>query len=981
MSDNSLSNNAVSENSVSGNSVSGNTVSTNTVSQNTIGDEGWFYPGENPGCLITFLGKNHGTSKKITYVNMIPSGTTKTVEDFLGATCDEVIENLKDEGGKFVENPDKIVAWAVSVDGVYRYTIKPSELKSFTMNRTQDYLFTAKIQKQLADDIVINAMSGVYYCGKAHVVNGEKIKKKDIKKKINDIDLTIIDTENDKELVYGTDYTVKYKNNTEASMKMDDKNNGIFEQKYGEDKLSKRPYMIVTGVKNYKGFSAKVYFDIYPYNFGKQDPHVQISGIKNTFTINNGKISGWKEPKITLTFSGLKKKTLKAGRDYEAVIYKAGTGNWLMQISGGKPMAASQISEEGQYLYAVRGKGNYCGIFGGQVNLSVSFNPETPYPIICTTYTEDYAPWQFRVVNDAAVKFDLANAKVEVQHTTVNYNYNSFQYYTGDNAFGISVKYKDGNVWKQYPQSKYDLCFIGKDYNYIYGVDDKNRPVIRSNTNTDSSAMFAGEYKLVVKAAEGGETVGSYTYNKKIIVKGVNTNYKKLKKATIKYNGAPSTAADLEKAYSNKGLKVNIVADPRAALGNYYEKTKDSDGIYESKYLGSVVDFDKIDPKTVCPVNTVNDRMPGTYRNEFIAVGAGVDHGKTFVRKYKRVGIKLKEAEKAKNPEENWNLFYVAPLGEGKFNVSGAYPTNIDISFNGCTNHLPEMSYNGQRFRLEDAYHNSVTVRLWAYNNKKPGNKAYIVIQGDGKVFKGRSSKYPYNVVPREVSYNIDSLTSDMLYVDHGKKIPLTLKDSVGYAGIIYAKMSPGKKYKGKLPKKRDVKLYQAYYRNASDYAKNKKSLKKIDPKYYRLLFNYDMAYNRYSVAVKTGRVGGLKFNPDYYRLNEYYSLYDKNVKIKSIKIQAEDADYVLPDSKAVPALFTGTQIKPQVVFIKLSNGEVLYNDGKHYTVEYGSNVTAGKKKGSITIKMKQNTDDWNFKYGGSKTFYFNIGTHPGRTL
>ncbi len=955
----------VSENSIEG-SVSDNEIEEETVSGNDLeecGRDGSFYPGEDAS-RATFTGKNNGETKTIVYKLTADS---KTVLNLVGTI--NVINYLWDEEGYFVD-PSKeeyIVGWNVAIDGVLKAHLTCEQLKNYTVYKGRDYLFTAKIEKKLADNIIIDAIPGVYYCGKQHIIDtGTPLSRKDAKNKAADITLRVREKDSGRSLVFGVDYTVKYKNNKEASMKMDDNNNGEYEQKYNS--LNKRPYIIVNGKGGYAGFSAKVYFDIYPYNFGKQTPHVEISGVKTTYSLKKGRISGWKEPKITITHPGLKKKTLKAGRDYETVIYKYETGSWIMQkyyAKPGRPMKpAKDIDAEGKYLYAVRGKGNYCGIFGGQGNMEMNL------PFVCDTYTEDSAPWQFKVMNDT--KHDLANAKIVIKHPTVDYNFDSFRYYNDvDTAFDISVYYYENKTWQQYPQIAYDTYYVGKPYDYIYGHKD-GKAVIRKLENTElGGAMVAGEYKVVVKAKAGNgfNAVGSCTAKTKVKVRGISTNYKKLKKTEFKYNGAPLSASDLEAAYNSAGLPINIIVDPKAAMDNQFESTADSEGIYRSKYLGSIVDFNKIDPRTVCPINTVDDRMPGTYSNEFIAVGAGIDHDKPFIRKYKRVGIKLTEAEKTNNPETGMILFTASANMASAFNVNGTFPSGIKIYFNGYMNYLPQMYYNGQTYPITDAYGNTIDVKIWAYNNKKPG-KAYFVVEGDGKVFKGRSSKIYYDISDRVVSYKITVVNSEDWYVDNGKKIPYTLKKGMGYEGNVYAVMSPGKKTNGGLPKKKNIELYQAYFKNASDYSMGKKYLKKIDPKYYSLQFGYT-AFNNYTVSVNTGKTHGFNFSSSP-TLSDNYTLYDKKVDIKKILVDAPKGYYYLPNSKDVIAEYTGRQIKPTVLEVVLSNGITL--SPSDYDVEYGSNINAGNKKGSIKVTLKQNMSDYNFKYGCSKTFYFNIG-------
>ncbi len=1008
VSGNGLSDNAVSGNSVSENIVSGNTVSANTVSGNGVEDsEGYMYPGEKDGQAITFTCKNNGTTRveRVIFKYLFSSSEqSKTVEALLGGTCDKVLKYMWNEvDGNFVDatKGETILEWDVSIDGVYVDTLTPDQVKSMTIYKTRDYHLTACVKKKLAKELYIDCIPGVYYTGRAHVTMSTPAKGKN-KSKDRDIALNVSGSDGEK-LTLGKDYTVKYKNNKEASMKMDDGNNGIYEQKYSN--LNKRPYMIITGKGNYKGFSARAYFDIYPYNFGKQDPHVEISGLKNTYALKNGKISGFKTPKITIGHKGLKKKTLKEGKDYEVVVYRFVPDTWSMFDSTGMQRlpAAENLKEEGQYLYAVRGKGNYCGVFGGQ-SKSFDFRTTGPKyqlcPGLCETYTEDQAPWQFKITNDT--KLDLANARVVIKHPTVNYDFKNGMLYNEQTAFGLTVEYKDGNKWRELENNTYDVFYIGKSFDYIYGVDAKDNAVIKKyvyEENEDSlNIIVAGEYKVVVKAKKHNwkGVVGSITAKKKVKVKGISAKYKKFKKPTIKYNGAPSTASDLEAAYNTKGLKYRIVASPRAAMNNYFEPTADGK-IYRisDDYLKIARGPDRINPRNVCPVNIVDDIMPGTYKNEFLAVGGGIDHGKPFLRKYKRVGITLKEAEKTINPLLGTDGEYVfgvdrTHLNACTFNANGAYPQNVGIRFNGEWNYLGTMSYNGQEFSITDHYNNTIKIKIWAYNNKKPGNDAYFVVEGDGKVFKGKSRKFNYSIMQKTVGEQIpvigeNSESTDKWYMSHGKSIPMTLDGKKVNEGNLYAIMTPIKKDKKKvIPSKPGIAIYQAAYKNKADFQAKKLSLIKVDTKYYKLnLIDKDtINHNEFEVVVTPGSRSGYIYRPypgtNPTKLSRNYTLYNGSVKISKIIVEYESALYDITPKRTIYATYTGKKIEPKVKEVYLSDGTTLTSFD--YLVVYGDNITSGKKKGSIKIITKRNSETNVFR-AGSKTFYFNIAGHGSETL
>jgi len=67
-------------------------------------------------------------------------------------------------------------------------------------------------------------------------------------------------------------------------------------------------------------------------------------------------------------------------------------------------------------------------------------------------------------------------------------------------------------------------------------------------------------------------------------------------------------------------------------------------------------------------------------------------------------------------------------------------------------------------------------------------------------------------------------------------------------------------------------------------------------------------------------------------------------------------------------AVYNGKQLTPvATVYYNGENGRILLNEGKDYTLSYGTNIASGRNKGSVTIS------GMGPYYGGNVTVKFNI--------
>ena len=939
-----------------------------------IGNDGYFYPYEKDGPQITFVGRNNGEYKTMRFRNdhNVTGGLAiKAILEAVGNYSNVINGMIDEEGALFDDSKNEyITGWKVTVDGVGEEYLSndltyPDSGYDYMIQSGKDYYFTAIGQKGVCPDsygFYIESIPSVIYNGRQHVIADIPLKNGDLSSKTNDLKVSVVYKM--ETLRPNVDYSIKYNNNKEASLKMDDNYNGIFEQKYTDP--SKRPSVTVTGKGQYAGFSATAYFDIYPYNFGKEKSHAQISGLDNAYVLKDGKVQGKIAPKITLTHEGMKEITLKDGRDYEIAIYKgdkSGKGQWLFWQKG----STQNLVAPGKYLFAVRGKGNYCGVYCGQAD-AMNFQLSPAYPFICETYTESFAPWQFALTEETV--YDLADMKINIGKPVINHSIDK-KVYTPDD-FQISVSYKKDKKWEEVPKDCYSVTFTSGEYPYIRSITSSNIPNIDytnsafSPYTSEGKVAMAGSYTVTVKAKTYNSLglVGILTGKNKVRLKGITPKNSQLKQRTIKYDGSN----DFGPVYVTAGLPYDLIVDAKNALNYHIDGGTDS--LFPSstmalyhRYVG-----EDIGAKVVYPYKPFNDRMPGTYTAEFIPVGSAIDHDKVLKCTYKRVGISLKEAEDKKNPDTNSPLFKVdMSEADNTLNVNGTMPNKLTIDFNGNKNVInkSQLLCNGAAVTLRDQYSNEIDVRIYAYNNKEPG-QAYIVIEGDGMVFKGKSSKYYFSVNEMPVS-------SSILVIN---------PDTYNYSayGILYASMNPMQKNwkKSVYPENPNITLYQAYYKNEKDFKEHRLSYGKVDKKFYKLeLVDLDTTHHNYfQVDVKNGTKQGFSFASSV-KLNQSYTVYGDKANITSIDVEYEGNSYILPDTK--PSLvFTGGQIRPTVKKVFVNGEPVTSND---YIVTYGNNFEAGKKKGSVTITLIRNSATKEFKKGGTKTFFFDITPAPGVTL
>lgn len=975
-----------------------------TISADSIGSEaetpeGYIFPDETK-FTITFAIEYNGEVKELSYENNLNAGDSQYLTTYFPAEVVSRIRTLAEYGfTDIAPNDYAISGWRVNYDGRdYANSLIRTDLSAviktdFTgasyvdlprkIIGGHDYYYKARLVRRSAFNIYVQAVPEVYFDGRSHVSVEQEIKPGALKSTINDLDLKVYyceantwDSEDNYELRFNKDYKVTYKNNKAASMKLESDGAGGYKYVSLDLPDNKRPCALITGINEYAGFSTTVYFDIKPYNLGLNDIVASISGLKHIYAFKDNRISESVKPKVTITIEG-RTITLKAGKDYEPVIYKYDADNTKWERTTYK--SVQEIKYTGDYLYTADGRGDYCGtafgedsgaIFADGTKTGFSINPK-----VCAYKDKDYKPCQFRVTDSR--KYDLANAKISIGRSSVPYRKKlaEGEYHASD--FKIRVRDAEGT---ELNSTAYKLVFDGDDYEYVWGRTDGGAYIVDTSPAEydDTVGIFvANKYAIRIEAV-GGQYFGSQTTKNKVTIKGVTPGFKGIKftgSSSIKYDGTYDILdADKYEYMTNCPVKPVQPADYLSSYSTSYSGYVKYDYEKALPYLADNTEF----------VSTVISKEPGTYDRVATAFGPGTDHSRQVKGKYKRTAITMKEAVaggllKVTFPETSYmnaggSMPSVIRIVMGK----GTYEKSYIISPNnpgGSDTWLGGFNYNGQSFTITDNGNpanndqSTVTVSLSASKNKGVG-QGVLTIKGDGKLFKG-SDTFSYDIKPVTVPATIRVLTTtDKIKVS-------SPSDTIG---TVYAVAKSVKKTGGE-PSTKNITLYQSYYKNSNDAQSGLATLAKIDAGRYKItMAPYSSSSNVYTVSVgipdgKTRDDTGYDFATYGTKLSENYGVFDQAVKIAKIEIKDQDDGdkiYTLPADKPV-ADYTGKQITRYKVT------RVLLNDGTEipgfcYKVEYGPNVKAGKKGGLIRITLIPDTSTGTeFHVGGSAVFNFEI--------
>ncbi len=941
-----------------------------------------------PRYYVSFSAENDGKQGIVTIE--IPKGTTDVkVKDFLQreGRLGDVVPTM---GGIVDGSEASIISWNVRengnavalgfeefvpIDKDFGYTTwaydeeiydSTEEYVYYTLSYGTDYYLEAMVAKNAAEHLYVQSIPAVCYSDAAHICYGQRSSAS----KTADLLVEVYGNmgeagtyEDEYHPLNSSEYSITYKNNKAVSMRLDAE--GRYVPIYTDD--AKRPQVIIKGKGKYNGFSAKMYFDIlpadivyasYPYSYDYYQEFISLTGLKRSYALNaKGKIGSRIKPKASKLYGYYdskwnykqKKVTLKAGTDYEEALYRWNDSCWEQQGFSDP----SLIETAGDYLYVLRGIGNYCGsaygdYIGGDFD-DGSMSGDAVPSHFSFAGTESLNTWQFRVSNGDAY-WDLANAVVNIKRPIIKYDGK----YHGKEDFGLSLMIGKGSDRRELREGiDYNLTLTSDRYPQEYTEDgetwvgiSRGQDIAETNGSDSPARIYiSNNYSISIDAVEGGEYYGTISPKKKLRISGVV----------------------LKPAHFECGVGRNFAKSAAFTGSNFETRYSLTKTATKNKLTTSYGNY------RVQAYSHKSKAAPGSYTVTLYAVGAGVDHSSTATK----TALNIKGASLQSIVDRGWLTF---SLSEGEYNVKGAYPTvtmryrSYDRSSNSFTMSSRSFTPTSNKYKIyvgiavgsASASHlNSTVNTLLTFNfssNMKAGGTAVMTVKAGGK--NGFTGTVKKNYGGERMTYTIAPCVVDYA-------IPL-LKDTTALSyGKLYAVIHDESATKGKLEKPK-LTLYQACYNNGWLTTVPLKS------KQYAVS---GIRVNDYTADIRIGSGGdalisGFNFG-DGVSVNGQYHVYDAQAKISSAHVVYKGQEYDI-DAKNIPVFpFEGVQLRfdrrsgDGVKSLTLSDGTVLGPDD--FDVAYGANTAAGRKSGSFTIQLKYNDSSATWKYNGKATFFFDI--------
>lgn len=923
---------------------------------------------------VTFTVKNNG--KQRSWTKELDKGTEKALNEygFYDSLMSEINAFIQGDDYKAVLVGWSVYTDGFNVPGDYSYYglylnpngytydegyeynaetgVESPKTTTFKLNGNKDYHFTAQISRTETGTLYVSAIPSVYYNSRAHVAIGSKAS---IKKEAADLRIKVYLGGEDwvyKTLEAGKDYTISYSNNVNASMKLvregEAGKSGSYESLYA-DNDPKRPKVTITGKGEYKGFSAEAYFDIIPMNLGADESQTvylkeindyydkssstpytnveewfaDITGFGNSYLLKDGKVAGVPKQKVTKSYrvyeiKGNSGKWTKAtinlteGKDYTVEIYKwDSTKNCWNKTTLSDPSA---ISTEGDYLYLVRGIGNYCGAVyetgvgsanygtGNVFNTGENGTSAMPYHNVGLKH-------QFRVTSEDS--HDLAKAKVTVKKKALDYTGKAY----AASDFGISVKSSSGTDLIQ-----------GKDYEVMF-MPHYAHMDYTEGVHWGKTVSASNEYSVQITSM--GDYFGS-KYAAAVKIKGIQFKpaYCTL---TSKQKKVPYGSSTTWMLLQGAGIP-KFVADGTSPAGTYAD-----DPMY---VCGTISTAD------VYTAPKVNINVAGNSR-----CGDAVDPSKGVTLTYTHTAIKLQDAI-------SQGLLGFEVAGEGLYNVKGASPETVKVKVKGNDFSTLYTPYSGTTLKVYIDGCGLATLTFTLKKNTKPGDTASFNVKASGVV--SGTVKYDYKVKTRTVTSIPNSYYHSMIYyAQDGALISVPVYSQQGKGDInkplikIYQKYSDAKgSYLAEVPSN----MYKTEKGESIGTAGIATKLKVTNGSGNGFDFGsgVDLSDN-YALYKKTLKPADIA-----------------KVKVGVFVYDVKNGVITDPEFGTNCATFTGDQIMPDIRRITLSDGTEL-NAPSDFRLEFGANKKVGKGAGSVTFVFNYNTGNDTFEYGGRATIKFDI--------
>lgn len=799
------------------------------------------------------------------------------------------------------------------------------------------------------EGVYINSPLPVTYTGLVHKLAADpaSAKKNAGKSASYDLGLVIKDTSSTDEdgdsyeLVYGKDYTVKYKNNKNASVRLDPAT-GEYTPIYTDAQAAskKSPQMIITGKGNYKGMKSVVYFDILPLSLNSDEGAVgrfksgQIGGAY-VLKKNGGINLNVKPVRYGRSYDPSRggyqndiQKQVKYGKNDMALtlqMLKETTSAWedLGSLSG-KALKSTlkKVVSTGQYRVKYTGTGNFYGVGGYDT---------------------------FEVYDRGKVLFSSLKVK------TAKKKYAAGGVSANELVTGIKTSVKNAQGKKvKLTASDYDVELTPLSDSARVSDDNSKAmsagvytATVSPNYDKDKYPALAGDGSIKVTVTVTGSKLKSNMVSLDWAGKGEAYDGKS-KDVTISLKGVDTSQLTLAKEVILKGKKQYIPLD-------------------EEELKGAVVAAgDKLTVKGCYDLEdgrTVDNTLPGTYT--LALLGKEGFGGSLLKVRYKRVPVKLSAG--------------ALKAMDASFNISGIR-TQILIS---------ENAVNKDEY-IEGTGDANYSVKYGKFNALKgsvSGNRigtvtATVKVKSDTTGYKkGSSAKVTFDVYASYADvYNysdFDHYNPGALFVrvagdvKNGSKPPKF---------TVYQASADGKKLK---------KLPGGYYK--AEYVKEETEDKDAAP--------------GYSIKLTGGKLKGFDFREGGRVLQGAYCEYQKKaskwtgVKYNSSAavIMDEGDGMVYTDRSIDSYAYTTVKLdtsgkKPAVSYVGNSfilpvidevvvDGQTLKREDGDFVITYSKNNKPGMAKMTVTLTRGASEKTKSYPLGGSKTFTFKIENQKNKGL
>ena len=840
------------------------------------------------------------------------------------------------EASKFKDNSNKVAYGSIPVD--YNEITVYARIGSFATMR------------DTTEGVYISSPLPVGYTGLAHKLNVDPSagKKNSGKSASYDIDLEVRDTSCTDDngdsymLVYGKDYTVSYKNNTNASVKYDPAS-GKYTPLYTDVKTAekKSPQMIIKGKGNYKKLKAVVYFDILPVALTAESGSIgrfESGQIKSSYILNkNGGIKLSIKPiRYARTFDKVKdiyvtdaqKRVNYSANDITMTLQKEdeASGSWDNVGSLDKKdikATLKKVTTAGVYRIKYTGSGNFYG----------------------TGLYDQFDVYKYGDVLFSSLKVKTSNRKYASGGVSAN-----------ELVTGITTKVKNaaGSKVKLTPE----------DYSVSLEAVSDSAEV----TDDKAKAMSAGTYKATVWCGDISAKYPGLVPDKPIEVTVTVTGEKlKPKMVTLDWasKGEDYTGKSKDITVTLTGAKTSEVTLAKRVMLNGKEQFVP---LTDEEFAAAVKERtdDRFTVKGTYRLSdgtTIDNTLPGKYT--IVLFGKGKYGGSLFKKDYKRLPVKITSE--------------MLKASDAAFNIIGVQ-TDISLSSNAIG--LKEVIYG----KGDDTY--SITYsgikKATVSGNMVGTATATVKVKSEATgLKKGSSAKVTFNVYER--SANI------LRYEDYSYADP----------GSLYIQMAGDVKTGAKAPK---LTLYQSSEDGTKLKKIPDKYYSAVFTR-EAVVEGYESAATSYAVKISAGKEKGYDFTAKGVTIGAVYSEYQKKAqKWGDIKLSGKAA--VIHDegngmsytdrnidsyasaminvdtTGKVPSVsYVGNSYILPVVDEVVVDGITLKRADGDFVVSYKKNNKPGTAAMTITLTPGHSEKTMSYPLGGSKSFNFKIVEQKNKDL